>query len=419
VTRALPVWVAALTAGCSLVIGDIDLPPIQVEPTDEGVELDVGADAGRPDAARDAAPPDAGWDAGPDAGEPDAAPDAAPPPDLGLDAAWPDLGPDAAPDAAPDQGPPAVPFEPRDVAGRWHLYGVATAEPLEALLIVGADGSPGFSALDGTQLGVVPTLTPDAADPRRAALGLPGYLDDPLIGALDPITGFGVLVQQPPAGAPRQLVIAVRVGDAGLPSNALYVHAGLEPLGVGEYGAIARLGNAFRESGPLTTTGEQLPDRTLVATASGERFALVDVEGNERVLSTNGRAAVGTFDAVAQIEGVAFAWSPFALDADLAPATLFCAGAHLDADALVVQGRWAEILADGRTLRWDDGRAATLVRNGGLINLETERNFFGLPDGIAMTDPDRRVLVLLPVQPARQQVDWGFGACVSLEPVIR
>lgn len=411
-TRALPVWVAALTAGCSLVIGDIDLPPIQGGPADDGVERDLGADAARPDAAVDAAsPPDASADAGDR--------DAAPPRDLGPDAAWADVGPDAAADAAPDVGPAVVPFQPRDVAGRWHLYGVSAADTFEALLTIGADGTPGFSALDGTQLGVVATLAADLADPRRTALSLPGYLEDPLVGALDPVAGFGVLVQQRAAGAPTRLVVAVRVADAGLPSNALYVHAGLEPLGTGEYGAMARLGNVFRESAPRATTGELLPDRTLAATAVGERFQLVDEAGNERTLSTNGRAAVGTFDDVAEVEGLAFAWSPFALDADLPPGALYCAGVHLEDGALRVRGLWAQLGDAGRTLTWDDGRSAALTRNGGLIALATERNFFGLPDGVALTDPDRRVLVLLPVQPEQQQVDWGFGACVSLEPVIR
>ena len=92
---ALAVLLVGALGGCSLVVGDIELPP--------ATGLDAAVDAAIPlDAS-----PEAGRDLGPDAAPPDAAPpDQQPPdlspPDLAVDQWVVDATPDAVVDAAPD-----------------------------------------------------------------------------------------------------------------------------------------------------------------------------------------------------------------------------------------------------------------------------------------------------------------------------
>jgi hypothetical protein len=406
---ALTLAMVVQGAACTLVVGDIDLPPanadravLDARPVDAAV--DAEADVGAPDAA----PPDADLDAQVDLAV-DAAADAAPdadPPDLAVDAAAPD---------AEVPGPLAV------YAGDWHLYGVTAAaawgggafavtlriDALGRARIFGLDGNPqggGLSVAEGDL-------------PLSLAVGVVG---DVARGVLDVQSGLGSFL-----GA-QSVVWAVRAGWATLPvggqlglafkavgDGAIYGRFDINEVGLLESSRVDQAAQA-RADAILGYDGET-DGRRMLSDAAAET-------GAQRLLTPFPGGALGRgregLDG-GQRDGL---WIGADVVRDVQPAwpaeqRYFCTGLASEGDTAPVRGQVLG-LGPGQQVQWENwGDAGSLEWDGARVLLRTTqgKGFFGAADVVALPVADGRGLALLNTD-AQAYYGWGVALCVSLAP---
>lgn len=394
----------ASLAGCSLIVSGIDLP-------DDTHDAEVSVDA-----ERDAAP-DLGPDATPDAtldAEVDAAPDAAP--DLGPDA---DL--DATLDAEVDQAvdmlaPDAAVLPPRQLAGRWHLYGISGAEGVfEAALTINVLGAARLESINGEPL-TDPVPLDGVAPAPFVAVGLGAYAER-VEGILDPVSGAGVLVAGTAvAFASREQV--PRPED--LIQAGYFAHAYYPPEpGTGVFGVLGVLpdSSAWVEGARQVDSGETPTQLNLTQETTAIRHILNSPDPLARRHLTpilDGRGALGITRRNQADWGIALLWNSQPV-ANLPPdGTWFCGGVVRENGGAVTRHRVARI--EGESLVWAEGGRATLRLESGVAQVIAHSDpFFGQPAATAVPDASGRLFALFDRDPTTATVGWGFALCVRAD----
>ncbi|MEZ4470776.1 MAG: hypothetical protein R3F60_08260 [bacterium] len=419
--RLLLVLAGAL-AGCQLIIGEIELP--QVERPEVGADAAPASDAAVADAvAPDATPTldaagmvDAGWDA--------ARPvDAAPPVDAAVpDAAWLDASP-------PDAGP-AV--DVATLAGEWHVYGLQGRERavtlFTAALRVAEDGSAIVTAIGSEEPltdGPTPFMAHPDGSPRLAVNLFP--VAGLMVGALDPVTGLGVLVndQDRMSTQPIFALLSRQGPDQPWPAGALYAHLVVRPApGGGELGVLAGPGadSTWTQSRRVDVEASaSLADATLFREVTGGRTAFSSMDGRGNFIfsaADRGVGGPGVLFAGGDTYGLGLAVLAGGRP-DRAGRSYFCGGPYFDvANAFAVSRSGARLSgAATPVLTWMDGREATLgAQQGGVYPLDTQRGFFHRPGGSVAMGPGGRVLMLVDGDLQGGQGRWALGLCVTVDP---
>ncbi|MCB9545759.1 MAG: hypothetical protein H6706_07825 [Myxococcales bacterium] len=410
---------ALALGGCQLVIGDIELPRVETPEggvADQGEAPDWALDAAPVDAAppRDRGVVDAAWDA---ARPVDAAPpmDAAPP----QDAAWP----------SPDAGP-AV--DVSALAGVWHVYGLQGRDRdvsmFVAALRVAADGSATVTTLESEEPlaeGATP-FTPHPDGSPRVSLNL-FPVAGLLVGALDPVTGLGVLVNDQDRMSTQPIfALASRQGPEQMwPGTALYAQLTVRPTpDAAELGLLQGPGPAQQFSQYYRVQASpamSLPDATLFREADTRtRFSSDDGRGFFVYSSTDrGVGGPGELAANGDRYGIALALAaggrPAAVDR-----AYFCGGPYFDvANAFAVSRSRATLALGGErpTLELADGRQVVLgVPVSDVYPLDTQRGFFHRAGGSLAIGPGGRALMLVDADLPAGRGQWAMGLCVTVDP---
>ena len=360
---------AAQLAACTLVVGDIELPP-------------AVADAGGLDAALDA--------------QVDAAVDAAI-----LDAEVPG---------------PLAPY-----AGDWHLYGVTAGNAwgggaFSATLRIDALGAVTIFDLEGSPLGGG-LATGDATLPLLLTIGADG---EAAPGVLDLQSGLGAF------GGPESVVWAVRPGWLTAPTRGDVGLTFRQPAQGAIFGRFEVADDRLAETARVDNAAQVRADVTLVPAEGPEgRIVLSDDAGNsgaQRLVTllpggALGRAREGVPGSVN--DGL---WLASEVEAAVAPVwpgeqRFFCAGLSPVDEA---QPARAQVLAVGadQQVRWDNwGDTGSLVfdRERALLRTATGSGFFGMPEVLANPMAEGRALALLNTD-GQSAFGWGAALCVSLAP---
>jgi hypothetical protein len=421
----LALLLPALLAGCSVVVGDIELPEVV------GGDGGVAVDAARPDAnPGDAARPDA---RAPDAATPDAqAPDAATPDAQAPDAWTPDAATsDAqAPDAAtPDAGPPPEP-PPLDMdalRGDWHLYGYTVTVdgiPLAfTALLRYLDGRASLLGFDGARLESDTPFGRDAERPDRLATNL-APLVGVMTGRFDGPSGFGILVNDLRAPNDRPtLVIAVKapVRRENL-DDAFYGRIGTGDATDGETGIFRRAESGYA----LTNRYGVGVDRGIGEAglnpedASAGRMRLTDfsLEDMLGTIAPGGAGYVALTKNGDFATGLHVSWRSHAGEAAIRPGRFWCAGIARDAGGAHAPITVYGDLDGAGQFVWDDGRAGLLAAAGNAYLMRGDDGLFGAEGGVALVDRRGRVYVMLPMRIDEQGqtvLGWGLAACVPVD----
>jgi hypothetical protein len=432
----------ALTAapGCSLVIGDIELPPAQVGLDDAGGvrrDADTDAENGGAISPPDAAPPTADATVAPPA-------DAAPPPPP--DAATPPPGdawvavPDAATPPPPDAAPPApdVPVAPPPdlsaLAGYWYLddfgpqAGGEVGASAAALRVERnhADLLTNTGELVTAEISLVPA--PDLYGTWLLTHPVTGVV---YRGAFAPTSGFAVFVaDNRDGGAPANIIVMARANEdvPSVPADALaYTRIGrLAARGDGEVGTLRKIrDDAYMQEArypapPLNI----LPDRELgFWNIDPWRYTLYDSPTGaeiEVVPTANGMGAIGVERTPAD-GGVALllGWTLRAPGGLPRVGDLFCGGLTWDRMGGMQPQALPATLSDDGTLQWAGGFSQRMTDINGLYQLEGGINPFGLDAAVAIGDADDELLIVLPLASVQGnlQTVWGVMACVRTDLV--
>ncbi len=416
----------ALLAGCSFVVGDIEVPDdLRDASAADAAELDAfrGDAAGSDAAAADGALPDAAPpDGAPDARVTDAVPpDGAPPPD----AAPADVGPPPDQGSPPDAGPPPEP-PPLDMdalRGDWHLYGYTVTVdgvPLVfSALLRYLDGRASLLGFDGARL---ESDTPFARDAERADRLTTNLA--PLVGVVtgrfDAASGIGVLVND--ARAPNDR-----------PTFVFAVKAPIrrERLEDAFYGRIAAGDGAetgfFRQAelGYALTNrygvgvDQPLADVQLAPfdEAAG-RVRLTDLSLEDLIgtIAPGGAGYVATTRNGGDLTGLHVSWRSHASGVRVRPGRFWCAGLARDGGVFTPIAVYGDLDAAGGFV-WDDGRASALETAGNAYLMRGERGLFGGEGGMALVDRRGRVYISLPMridERGQTVLGWGLAACLPV-----
>jgi hypothetical protein len=434
----------ALTAapGCSLVVGDIELPPAQVGLDDAGgVRRDAGTDAASGGTAvpPDAAPPPGDTAIGP-------TPDAAPPPPPDATApppgdAWvapPDSIAPPPPDAAPPE--PDVPVAPPPdlsaIAGYWYVDGFGPQAGGEVGAYAAAmrvernhaDLLTNEGELVNAEISLVPA--PDLYGTWLLTHPISGVV---YRGAFAPTSGFAVFVPDDRAGGaamPASVILMAKANEEvpAVPADALaYTRIGRLPArGDGEVGTLRKTrDDAYMQEARYAAPPLNIqPDRELgFWNIDPWRYTLYDASSGaevELVPTSSGMGAIGV-ERTPEAGGVALmlGWTLRAPGGLPRVGDLFCAGLTWDRMGGMQPQALPATLSDDGTLQWAGGFSQRLSDIGGLYQLEGGLNPFGLDGAVAIGDADDELLIVLPLDPGPDNVQavWGLMACVRTDLV--
>jgi hypothetical protein len=431
----LALLTSVLLAGCSFVVGDIELPD------------DTLADAARDGAATDAAKVDANrGDAAlldalvPDAARPDAvvadaanldavAPDAFAPDAAMADAAPADAGPTPDQGPPPDAGPPPPPppLDVAELAGDWHLYGYSVGAngvpTVFTVVLTYLDGRASLRGFDGS---IVRRQTPfmqDLERPDRLSTNLFPFVGV-LTGRFDAPSGLGILVNDVRSANERPtFVLAVKapVRRENL-DDAFYGRIGTGDAADGQIGNFQQAGSGYALTNRYAVGVDQvLGDAVLTPSdESAGRVRLTDFSLEDMIgtIAPGGAGYVALTQSGEVATGLSASWRSHAGEVAVRPGRFWCAGLTRDAaGGLAPIAVYGDLDAGGRFV-WDDGRASTLEVAGNAYLMHGANGLFGAEGGLALVDRRGRVYVSLPMRiddAGERVVGWGLAACVPVD----
>ena len=404
---------------CSIIIGDIELPPGQTHSI-----YDLGGDS----------PPvqDMNWPAdAPDSMDLLGPTDAASlPADTTTDGPAADLFTelDAAP-PAPDLGPPPS-ADLNVLIGRWQIVGLVDVEGVQ-VHVGGMLEIPGDRAKYLDDDGIIQrawvNLAPVLDGTGLYRLELPG-VPAPMHGTFAPTTGFGAFgvkaVLHPGYSA---AVYLMRVLDPPYAPPDLMAYQTTGPLPSAGNQEIGTLATTMRERvyeqgsrTELTRMGLSLlaPRLLELTDLGGGRQRLTHHETGDHYLLTSNSLATGLYGTSwlgdGRFGGLFVGWMGTSL-ADLpVPGALYCAGQRLSpggARGTSSIAGFAQIDGDG-VITWETGESQRFVRAMNTFRLVEGQNPFGLSAALSLQDGQDELFIFLPVNIEDSELAWGHMACI-------